>query len=70
MSQPFSFGFDNEDIEDDGPEEVTGRHENENTESGNTTLIEPRLHTLDEFVRQLLVLLLRLSIGCSVEFIY
>ena len=53
MAQPFSFGFSNEDIEDDEDEgdAINVDHGSEMEVVDETDLIQPRLHSLEELVR-------------------
>ena len=51
MAQPFSFGFSNDDIENDSGEDDEMDVENQNVIAQETPpLLEPRLHGLDEMV--------------------
>ena len=51
MAQPFNFGFDNEDIDDEGTEEDAMELEEEVTASGEeASPSEPRLYSLEEMV--------------------
>ena len=56
MAQPFSFGFSNDDIENDNDSEETMDVEEplsniEATEPVESKLVQPRRHTLQELVR-------------------
>lgn len=52
MAHPFSFRFDDEDIENDPGEHYAARHEAVVLDSGGEqpTLLEPQLHTLEDLV--------------------